>query len=137
MAEAWMAADHAGVLIGCAGSACVLLCACFGGLSRFLARQGVGRVPVIAGFVVLTGLGLGVGGFAAVAAASDQPAYLWCSAASLAIAVLGTVALGLPGIIARYRRAAQRQELQRLADQLLPGTSSRLLTRIEHARRWR
>ncbi len=137
MSEPWLAADTAGLLTGIVGGVLVAVCALFGGLSRWLARRGDGRPMVATGFVVLGAIGLiGVGcGIAAMASA--QPTYLWSPALFIGIAVLASLAMGLPGIVMRYRKARQRRDLNDLATQLVSGTSSRVLAKIDSSRRWR
>jgi hypothetical protein len=136
MDQPWLSADSAGLAIGIAGGSVVVLCAVFGSVSRWLARNGRGWPVVAGGFALLMGVGLGAIAVGSYAHDDGQPAYLWCPLLGLGAAVLGALALGLPGVVLRYRRARQRRDLQNLADQLIRGTSSRTLARAQ-TRRWR
>jgi hypothetical protein len=138
MDYAWLSPDAAAMVIGSAGGSLIVLCALFGGFSRWLAQRGEGKVAVAGGFAVLGLVGLGSLAIGVVAALSRQPAYLWFPLVVIGAAVLGARALGLPGIVVRYRRAKKRRDMQALAEHLVAGTSSRMLARISgEGRRWR
>jgi hypothetical protein len=123
--------------IGIAGGALVVLCALFGSLSRLLARSDTGRVAVGIGFSILLAAGATAVAVGACGLREGQPTYLWCPLLGLGAAVVGALALGLPGIVLRYRRARQRRDLRDLAEQLVRGTSSRVLARSQPPRKWR
>jgi hypothetical protein len=137
MDQPWLTADDAGLAVGIAGGGLVVICACFGAFSRWLARQGQGRQVIATGFALLSALALAAIALGAYAYDRGQPTYLWCPMLGLGAAVVGILVLGLPGVILRYRRARQRRALQDLADQLVKGTSSRQLARAQPPRRWR
>ena len=131
MDQSWLTPDGAGLAIGIAGGGLVLSCALFGTLSRALARRGRGHRLVAIGFSLLGALGLGALVIGAWAMAHGQPTYVWCPLLGLGAALLAMLGSGLPGIIQRYRRAQQRRALQDLAEQMVRGTSSRVLARAE------
>jgi hypothetical protein len=138
MEQPWLTADAAGMAIGIAGGALVIACALFGSFSRWLARQGYGRTLVTVGFIALGALGLAAIALGLYAWSAGQPAYESYPCLGLGGAVVGALGLGLPGIVLRYRRAKQRRDLQHLAEQLIAGSSSRLLEARAHPpRRWR
>jgi hypothetical protein len=137
MDKPWLSADTAGLAIGIAGGALVVLCALFGSVSRWLARAGKGHGLVAGGFAALliAGATAALGG--GYGMGNGQPLYIWCPMLGLGAAIIGALAMGLPGIVLRYRRARQRRDLQNLAEQLVRGTSSRLLARAQPPRKWR
>jgi hypothetical protein len=137
MDQPWLSADSAGLAIGIAGGSVVVLCALFGSISRWLARNGRGWPVVAGGFALLMGAGVAAIALGACGYDDGQPAYLWCPLLGLGAAVMGALALGLPGVVLRYRRARQRRDLHALAEQLIRGTSSRSLARAQTPKRWR
>ncbi|MBA2479130.1 MAG: hypothetical protein H0V44_00580 [Planctomycetes bacterium] len=137
MEPAWLSAETAGLINGVVGGVLIAACALFGGFSRWLAERDRGRTLVGVGFSVLAGVGLAALGCGAVAVAAGQPIYVWCPAAVIGAAVMGALALGVPGIIQRYRKARERRELQDLAQRLIAGRSSRVLARANSTQRFR
>lgn len=135
MEQAWLTPEQAGIATGAAGGALVVACAALGGVSRWLARLGRCRLLVGAAFVVLGAIGLAAAALGVYGYAGRQPAWVWCPALGLGGAMVTVLALGLPGVVLRYRRARQRQVLDDLARQLISGTSSRILARVEPRRR--
>jgi hypothetical protein len=137
MDQPWLSADAAGLAVGIVGGAIVVLCALFGSTSRWLARNGRGWRVVASGFGVFIAVGLAAVALGWYGYDDGQPAYLWCPLLGQGAAVLGALALGLPGVVLRYRRARERRDLQELAEQLIRGTSSRFLARAQSPKRWR
>jgi hypothetical protein len=137
MVHPWLTADAAGMMLGLGGSGLVLACAAFGAISRWLSYHGQGSRLVAVGFTMVGLCGVGALGLGVGAVVSGQPAYIWGPTWGLAMVLLGAIVLGVPGIVVRYRRARQRHELQELADRLLVGASSRLLTRVDPTNKWR
>jgi hypothetical protein len=135
MHEPWISANSVGMGIGLCGAGLLLVSTFFGLLSHRLARLGLARRWVLGGFALLTLCGAAACVAGTLGWYCHQPAYLWCTSLALAVAILGSVLLGMAGINDRYRRASDRAHLQALANQLLPGTSSRILARSMPPRR--
>jgi hypothetical protein len=137
MEPAWLPAETAGLITGVVGGMLIAACSLFGGLSRWLAERGRGRGFVAAGFIGLGMVGLAALAVAAVAVIVGQPIFLWCPTAVIGGSVVAALALGLPGIAQRYRRARERRELSDIAQRLIAGRSSRLLARTDDTHRFR